>query len=290
MTATRHQPDLGPVPGSWRHGHATTWWWMSIAAACIAGIANAVGLADVDAIYGKETPAFVDQAIAQDTVGLAVVCPAVVVLALLARRGSLAAHLAWLGTLAFTVYNYVIYTVSIHVGPLFLLWVAVLGLSLYALIGGSAVLDRHVVAARLQHSRATLAGWFLVIAAALFAALWLRDLIPAISSGRVPTGARELGLPSSPVHVLDLAVFLPATAIAGIQLIRRQPPGYLIGPGMLVFLGLTGLPILLTPFIADARGEPPGWPLLLPMAAIVLASITLAVRLLRTDRTFVEAP
>ena len=63
-----------------------------------------------------------------------------------------------------------------------------------------------------------------------------------------------------------------------------------IGPGMLVFLGLTGLPILLTPFIADARGEPPGWPLLLPMGIIVVASITLAVRLLRTDRTFVQAP
>jgi hypothetical protein len=151
VTGTRHHqtrsdltPDPGPVqrghaePESWQRAHSTLWPWMSIAAACIAGFANIVGLADIDRIYGTETSAFIDQAIAQDTVSLAIVCPAIVVLALLARRGSLAAHLAWLGTLAFTVYNYVIYTLSIHVGPLFLPWIAVLSLSLFALIGGSA--------------------------------------------------------------------------------------------------------------------------------------------------------
>jgi hypothetical protein len=285
MTETRQQQtrsDLGPDPGSWQRSPGTTWWWMSIAASCIAGTANIVGLADVDRIYGKETPAFIDQAIAQDTISLAIVCPAIVVLALLARRGSLTAHLAWLGTLAFTVYNYVIYTMSIHVGPLFPLWVTVLGLSLYALIGGSTILDRRGVAARLRHTHTTLAGWYLIVMAVLFAALWLRDLIPAIASGQVPAGARELGLPSNPVHVLDLSFFLPAATLAGIHLVRRQPLGYLLGPGMLVFLGLTGLPILLTPFIADTRGEDPGWPLLAPMATIVIASLALAVRLLRT--------
>jgi len=225
-----------------------------------------------------------------DSVSLAIVCPAIVVLALLARRGSLAAHLAWLGTLAFTVYNYVIYTLSIHVGPLFLPWIAVLSLSLFALIGGSAILDPHAVAARFQHPRTTLAGWFLIIIAALFAALWLRDLIPSIASGEVPAGARELGLPSNPVHVLDLSFYLPAATVAGIQLVRRRPLGYLIGPGMLVFLGLTGLPILLTPFIADARGESPGWPLLAPMATVVIVSLGLATRLLRTARRTTGTP
>src|SRR3954462_7321539 len=36
--------------------------------------------------------------------------------------------------LAFTLYNYAIYTLAIHVGPLFLLWTVVLGLAAYALI------------------------------------------------------------------------------------------------------------------------------------------------------------
>lgn len=284
MIETVHRADQG----SWRRDRSVAWWWLSIVAACVAGAANIVGLADVDGVYGRETPSFIDQAIAQDTVGLAVVCPAMVVLALLARRGSLAAHLAWLGTLAFTVYNYVIYTVSIYVGPLFLPWVVVLGLCLYALVGGCLMPDPRAVAARFQRSRTAFAGWFLIAMAVLFAGLWLRDLIPAIWAGEVPAGARELGLPSNPVHVLDLSFFLPAATLAGVQLVRRQPLGFLIGPAMLIFLGLTGLPILLTPFIADVRGESPGWPLLAPMAVVVLASVTLAVRLLGTAR--VEEP
>lgn len=117
------------------------WLWMSVAAAVVAAAGNVVALANVDDIYGQETPAFVNQAIAQDIINLVVVCPAIVVLALLARRGSLRAYLAWLGATSFVVYNYVIYTMSIHVGPLFLVWGAVLGLALYALIGGLVSLD-----------------------------------------------------------------------------------------------------------------------------------------------------
>jgi hypothetical protein len=51
------------------------------------------------------------------------------------------------GLLAFTVYNYAIYTFTIHFGPLFLVWVAVLGLSVFALIGGLATLDAAAVKA-----------------------------------------------------------------------------------------------------------------------------------------------
>src|SRR2546423_1397809 len=80
-------------------GRVTPWLWMSVAAALLAAAGNVVGLADVGGFYGRETPAFVDQAVAQDAVDLAVVGPAMIVLAVLARRGRLGAYLAWLGTL-----------------------------------------------------------------------------------------------------------------------------------------------------------------------------------------------
>jgi hypothetical protein len=261
---------------------AAVWLWLSVPAALLAIAGSVVGLADVDGIYGKETREFIDQAIAQDVVNLAVVAPAVIGLALFARRGSLPAYLAWLGTLAFTVYNYVIYAFSIHVGPLFLAWVVVLGLSLYALIGGLAVLDPDTAKARCGHPPRMLAGWFLIVVAVLFALLWLRDIIPAMLSGDAPEGARELALPSSPVHVLDLSFFLPAALTTGILLLRRRAWAYLTAPGLLVFLALTGLPILATPFIADARGDTAGWAVLAPVGVVTVASLTLLGRLLRT--------
>ena len=274
--ATRGRPAL--------RGTATPWLGMSVAAALIAAAGNIVALVDTGAVYGKETSAFVDQAIAQDTVNLAVVSPAIVILALLAARGSLGAHLAWLGTLAFTVYNYVIYTLSVHVGPLFLPWVAVLGLAGYALVGGLVVLDVGAVKARLARAPRRLPGWFLVVVAALFTALWLAGIIPAVLAGNVPAGARELGLPSSPVHVLDLAFALPAAFAIGVLLLRGRALAYASAPGLLVFLALTGLPILLTPFVADARGDVPGWAVVPPLAVVTVAGVALAVRLLSALR------
>lgn len=265
-------------------GTPTPWLWMSVAAVLIAAAGNVVGLADIGGVYGKETSAFVNQAIAQDTVNLAVVCPAVIILALLAGRGWFGAYLAWLGTLAFTVYNYVIYTLSVHAGALFLPWIAVLGLAIYALIGGLAVLDVGAVKARLARAPRGMAGWFLIVVAAVFTALWLSSIIPAVLAGDVPAGARELGLPSNPVHVLDLAFYLPAAFTSGVLLLRGRAWAYASAPGLLVFLALTGLPILLTPFVANARGDAPGWAVLPPVAVITVVSVALTVRLLSAVR------
>src|SRR3954453_3766881 len=49
-------------------------------------------------------------------------CTLLVLVALMARRGSLTALLCLLGILAFMTYNYVIFGFSIHFGPLFLVW------------------------------------------------------------------------------------------------------------------------------------------------------------------------
>jgi hypothetical protein len=279
LTATTNPPDTTrPRPPS------GTWLWTSMLAALLAAFGNVVALLGIGDVYGRETAAFVNQAIAQDIVNLTVVAPAIVLTAVLARRGSMTAYLVWLGTLSFTVYNYVIYTLSVHAGALFLVWVAVLGLSLYAFIGGLAAVDPNAVKVRFSAAPRRTTGWFLLIVAVLFAALWLRDIIPALLSGQVPEGARELGLPSSPVHVLDLAFYLPATFGAGLALLRQRPWGYATAPGLLVFLILTGLPIMLTPFIADARGDTPVWAVLAPLAAITLASLAILVRFL-TART-----
>lgn len=276
-------PDAMSVPGA-HVKPGGPWLWMSISAAVIAAAGNIVALAGIGDVYDRETAAFVNQAIAQDIINLTVVSPAIIVLALMARLGSLTAYLAWLGAMSFTVYNYVIYTLSVHAGALYLPWVTVLGLSLYALIGGMAKLDRYAVKARFAAAPRRPAGWFLIIVAVLFTGLWLKDIIPALLSGQIPGGARELGLPSSPVHVLDLAFYLPATFAAGIGLLRYRAFGYAIAPGVLVFLTLTGMPIMLTPFIASARGDTPGWAALPPLAAVTVASLAILMSLLSAAR------
>jgi len=108
---------------------ARTWLGLSITAAALAFVGSVVGLS-VDGIYDSLTPVFLFQALAQDLINAVVVAPLIVLCAILALRGSYRAGLLCLGAVAFSVYNYVIYTFSIPFGPLFPLWVVVLGLSL----------------------------------------------------------------------------------------------------------------------------------------------------------------
>ncbi|MEO8106932.1 MAG: hypothetical protein ABI720_06395 [Actinomycetes bacterium] len=262
--------------GAVMHRDPTPWLRLSIVAAALAAAGSIVALLNIDRYYGAETEAFIPQAIAQDAVNLFIVAPLMVFFGWRALRGSLAAYLVWLGFVAFTVYNYVIYAFSIQFGPLFLVWVAVLGASLVALIGGAASLDANGVANALDFRKERLAAGFLLVGAALFGAVWLSDIVPALIDGTAPAAAADVNLPTNPVHVLDLAFFLPAAAIVGGSLWQRRSFGYAAAPAMLVFLALTGLPILATVFVADARGSEAAWQLLAPIGVITVVSALLA--------------
>jgi len=264
---------------------AAGWLWLSIAAAILAAAGSVIGLT-VGPIYAGLTPAFLPQAIAQDIANLLIAAPALLVLAALGLRGSLRAYLLWLGVLTFTVYNYVIYTFSIPFGPLFLLWVAVLGMCIYALIGGVTAVDHRAVAAHYTSQRAvTVAAWFLIVIAVLFGLLWLSEDVPALLAGAKPQSVIDMALPTNPVHILDLAFFLPAVIATGVLLLRHRPFAYTVTPAFIVFLILTGIPILITPVVQSMRGEAASWGVIGPIGALTLALLGLLAWLLSTIQT-----
>ena len=200
-------------------------------------------------------------------------------------RGSLRAYLLWLGVLTFTVYNYVIYTFSIPFGPLFFLWVAVLGLSTYALIGGLVAIDHGAVAARFTSRRAvTVVAWFLIVTAVLFGLLWLSEDLPALLAGDRPQSLIDMALPTNPVHILDLAFFLPAVVATGVLLLRRTPLAYTLAPPLIVFLLLTGVPILLTPVVQAARGDEAAWGVAVPIGTLTAICLGMLIWLLSSVR------
>jgi len=261
---------------------ATNWLWLSIAAALLAVAGSVIALA-VHSIYAGLTPAFLPQALAQDVGNLAVASPALLILAALALRGSLRAYLLWMGVLTFTIYNYVIYTFSVPFGPLFLLWVAVLGMCIYALIGGVTTVDHGAVAARYASRRAVvIVAWLLIVTAVLFGLLWLSEDVPALLAGNKPQSIIDMALPTNPVHILDLGFFLPAVIATGVLLLKRKPLAYTVAPAFIVFLILTGVPILLTPVVQTARGMTATWGVVIPIGTLVVVLLGELVWLLST--------
>jgi len=260
------------------------WLWLSIVAALLAITGSIISLS-VKSIYAGLTPVFLPQALAQDIANLAIVSPLWLILAILALRGSLRSYLLWIGVLIFTIYNYVIYTFSIPFGPLFLLWVAVFGMCIFALIGGIATTDHKGVESAFRSRRATLVvAWFLIITAVIFGLLWLSEDVPALLSSTKPQSVVDMALPTNPVHILDLGFFLPAVIVTGVLLIKRKPFAYTLAPAFIVFLILTGVPILLTPVVQAARGEIAVWGVVLPIGTLTVILLVLLVWLLSTIR------
>jgi hypothetical protein len=252
-------------------------------ASALALTGNVIALTDWRAIYGDETSALVDAAVAQDIVTAVVVVPFVVVTAVLVARGSVRAHLVGLGALGFLAYNYAIYCFSISFGPLFLVWTAVLGLSIYALVTGVRAAGRADLASVVRPSKVAVV--VLMGVAVLFSLLWLSEIIPDTIYGRGSTSAADWEVPTNPVHVLDLGIFLPTAFVTGLRLSQNAGVGLMLAPGMLAWFVLTSLPILLTPVVASVRSTDAAWGAVAPVLVIVaLASFALGSTL-AADRT-----
>jgi hypothetical protein len=201
------------------------WLWLTVPIAVLVLVVSGVGLWVPNFYRGPLV--WTVQGVAQDFIDLVIVLPVLVFSTLLTARGSQRARLIWLGTISYLVYSFVIYAFGVYFNALFLVYVAAFGCCLWALVGGMATNDWGEI--RRQFAPQTpvkLVSVLLLIQVVLFYITWLQEDIPAILAGIIPATVIESGLASNPVHVLDMAVMLPAIALSAIWLWRRQPLGY----------------------------------------------------------------
>jgi hypothetical protein len=260
---------------------ATGWLRLSIPIALLATIGSVLGLVFEDSIYGRETANWAAQSIGQDIANL-FAFPAMLAAAFLAARGSIRAYLVWVGLLIYSAYTYAIYAFALHFGPLFLVWVAVLGLSVYALIGALASLDPRRVSNVFDHGRAErFAARLLIGIGAVFALLWLSEIVPPMVVGTTPDALKEVGLLTNPVHVLDLALLLPALVIGGLLLMKEHPLGYVLAPVLLVATFFLAIGIVSLMVVSAARGIDTAPAVGVAVAVLAVLEAVTAIRLLR---------
>jgi hypothetical protein len=150
-----------------------------------------------------------------------------------------------LGALVYVVYMYAMYAFDVRFNPLFLVYLALFGGALYALVWSLASVDPAALRRACSGSSpARPAALFLALTAGFFYLLELGEAIPASIAGKLPPSAVEYGLPTNPVHVLDMAVLLPALGITAVLLWRRRTFGYVLAGALLTFIALLDLSLL----------------------------------------------
>lgn len=191
----------------------------------------------------------------QDLVTLVVGLPLLVVGMAGVTRDSLRGRVLWLGALGYLIYTYATYAFGAVWNPLFLVYAALLGLSTYTFVLGLLATPPDAASRTLGPvvPRRTV-SWFLMVAAAVFALLWLADEIGALVRGEVPRSVVAMQVPTNFVHAIDLAIVLPALAVSGWLLLNRRPWGYLFGPVLLAKVVTLGAAVLAMAWFSARRG------------------------------------
>lgn len=243
--------------------------------------ALATGLAAVAALVGLvvpglyvDAPNWVQQARGTDLATLFLAIPVLVVGLLTASRGSSGGRLAVLAGLLYLVYNYAIFAFSVAMNPLTAVHIAIFGLSLWSLLLGrrTAVEGAEAVTERLNRRAA---GLLLVAVGVMFGLLWLGQIAATSTTGILPPDLVKAGISSNPVYALDLAFFLPLSAIAGIGLLRGNGAAAFAFP-MLVWVPLMGGGVVGGIVLMVAAGDMAALPVAVVITVLCVASSILA--------------
>jgi hypothetical protein len=247
------------------------WIWFSIINACLVSVASLLGILNPHT-YIQETANWAMQAVGQD-VGNLLAAPALLISTYFLTKKSNQAFLIWLGIHLYLIYAYLVYAFFIHFNYLFLVYVTILGLSSYTMIG--ALLEQKLsnVLKPIVGKSMKFAGTLLIVTGGLFGFLWLSEVIPALISGKVPQSAATAGLWVNPIQVIDLALVLPGMILTGILVLRKRLLGYLFTAPWLTFSTLMGSSIVVTMILELNNGNTAAAAPLTMVGIIVILSV-----------------
>ncbi|QLG48654.1 hypothetical protein [Natrinema halophilum] len=217
-------------------------------------VATLVGLF-VPGIY-RDAPVLIPQLYGQDLLTLTVAVPALAGSLYLAAGGSLRGYVLWLGVTGYLLYTYASYAFMTAFNELYLVYVALLWLSLATFVGGMVRLDATALKRSVGETSIRSFIAFQLLFVVLIAFVWLSEIFPAMMAGTTPASIAEAGLPTSAIYSLDLGVVLPAAVVSAYWLWNRRAWGYAFTAVLLVKIATLGGAVLAMAVFMIRDGQP----------------------------------
>lgn len=147
----------------------------------------------------------------------------------LARRGSTRGLLVWLAMLVYTLYNYAFYLFGSAFNRLFLVYVALFSLSIFALIVSVPRLNANAIRQQFHpRTPVRLISAFMLFFALVLGGLWVAMALVTVVTGDPPATLAKFEQPTAVVFALDLGVLIPGMLLGASLLWQRQPWGYVV--------------------------------------------------------------
>lgn len=236
-------------------------------------------------LYYWDTVSSAAQMQANDLVTLALGLPLLAVSFWLTLRGSLRGRLLLAGTLGFILYTYITMCFGAQYNALFLVYVALFSLSLFAFVLVMMTFDLPTLPAHFSDKlpRGWMAG-LLFFAAAFLSLAWLGRILPTLSLWE-RGGVR--GIPALEnttslfIQAMDLGLVVPLCVLAGVLLLRRRSWGYLLASVALMKFLTMGAAVSLMSLNMLRLGVPISMVEVIVFPTIAVANIVMVTLLLR---------
>lgn len=198
-------------------------------------------------IYVNDSVAAAAQAIAQDWVTVLLGVPLLILSCFFSGKNSLRARILLAGTLAYFLYTYMSYSFLCMYNHLFLVYVALMSMSFFALALVMASFDLPVLKKAFSDDLPVKTiGILIIIFACAISLMWLGRIVPPLINGGTPSILEHYT--TLVIQVMDLGFIIPLSFLSAILLMRRKPVGLLLSSvmcmkGATMLTSLTGMVI-----------------------------------------------
>jgi hypothetical protein len=233
-------------------------------------------------LYYYDTVSSAAQQQGNDIVTLFVALPLLVVSTWMTLRGSLRGRLLLTGTTGFFLYTYLSMSMLTAFNALFLVYVAIFGLSLYAFILCMLSFDLETLPSHFSDRlpRGWIAALLFVIGAFLTLA-WLGRVLSPLVQGTPPLLDNSTTMV---IQAMDLSLVVPLAVLSGILLLRRSAWGYLLTSVFVLKAIALGLAVSAMVVNMTLAGTPEGAGIALPFLLITVLNLVAAVSLWKNVR------
>jgi hypothetical protein len=208
--------------------------------AVLAVIASGLGL--WTELYKGYNTSAVAQLQGNDLVTIVFCVPLLLISAYFAVKGSMRGLLIWTGTLFYFLYVYADLTFMMSYNQLFLAYVAIYSLSLFALAAVLLTLDIKRIKESLAGAPVKVTAYFMIFMGALVALMWLSFIIPPLMSGQRPALLEDYT--TLVVQALDLGIVVPLSILTGMLLLKGNAWGYALASIVLIKVTTIGIAVL----------------------------------------------
>ncbi len=230
-------------------------------------------------LYFYDTVSSAAQMQANDLITLVLGLPLLVISTWLAFRGSLRGLLLLTGTVGFFLYTYMSMSMLTAYNVLFLVYVVLFGLGLYAFILCMLSFDLSTLVKRFSSNlpRGWIAGLLFAVGAFL-ALAWLGRIVPELFLNQ-PAALENTT--TRVIQAMDLVLIVPLAVVAGALLLRQSPWGYLLSSVFIMKAVTMALAVSAMGINMILAGSPESYAILVPFLTLTLLNLVLAVLLLK---------